>query len=154
MYDRLYHPICINLISCVLAYAVCPLQPPCGIHPPPPPRPRTTRLPSLNGMAALAASFSSSTGTPPPLHASSSTPLKWTVPCVGPQLGVRGGGGRDNGALSLSAAAMSSTDATVEAPVEKFRKDYQAPGHWTRSVEGRRGGDGVEAGTNIPSIKC
>ena len=43
---------------------------------------------------------------------------------------MRGGGGGTAGAGS--ALAASTLDEAVAAPAEKFRKDYQAPGHWTR----------------------
>lgn len=55
----------------------------------------------------------------------------------GSGLRVRGGGGgaRSAGTLLAAAAASASGATAVRAPVEKFRKDYQPPGHWTRLVE-------------------
>lgn len=117
--------------------------------PEPPPPPTPALLPSLsstNGMAALASSFS---GTPqthregiwtaPRATASrlsyspQSPQMRWIS--AGDGLKVRGGGGARAGSRTAGAAASLSASSSAEAvrsPVEKFRKDYQAPGHWTR----------------------
>lgn len=97
-------------------------------------------------MAALASSFA---GTPhthregfwtaPRATASrlsyspQSPQMRWIS--TGGGLKVRGGGGARAGSRTAGAGASLSASTSVEAakgPVEKFRKDYQAPGHWTR----------------------
>lgn len=52
---------------------------------------------------------------------------------------VRGGGRARTGIATAGAGALlsASTAAAINAPVAKYRKDYKAPGHWTRC--GRRG---------------
>ena len=97
---------------------------------------------SVNGIAALASSFASAPDAccsgvwaahrPSASRRAFSPPtpqMRWVS--TGDGLRVRGGGdaaARPQGA-PLSASATSTA---VETPVEKFRKDYAKPGHWTR----------------------
>lgn len=145
-------------LSCTRHPPCPPLQNPSPLSPPPPHF--FVRLPSSYGMAALASSFSSGTAPRAPLTTS------WNVPGTGPRLSfspllphghvfsgggglrVRGGG---VGAAARSAGSLSSSASTAEAvktPVEKFRKDYRAPGHWTRQVRGE-GGETIASRENV-----
>ncbi|CAM9378656.1 unnamed protein product [Ascophyllum nodosum] len=105
---------------------------------------RRIRPTSVNGIAALASSFASAPDAccsgvwaahrPSASRRAFSPPtpqMRWVS--TGDGLRVRGGGdaaARPQGA-PLSASATSTA---VETPVEKFRKDYAKPGHWTRHI--------------------
>ncbi|CAM9575094.1 unnamed protein product, partial [Ectocarpus fasciculatus] len=118
---------------------------------------KPTRMPSAAGISALASSASSSTmrraafwATPraaaasrgPAMSTSAAARLsprtRWVS--AGGGLRVRGGAAARAAAgtgmvvaTSLSASTASMTEAPT-APVPKYRKDYKAPGHWTRHV--------------------
>lgn len=45
---------------------------------------------------------------------------------------MRGGGEPNPGPAAAASSAASSAVKAPAGPVEKFRKDYVEPGHWTR----------------------
>lgn len=111
--------------------------------PPPPPFTFRFSVPSVQGVSALASSFTTSSyasckgvlaanrpSASQRLFSPSTPQARWVS--AGVAIRMRGGGEPNPGPAAAASSAASSTMKAPVGPVEKFRKDYVEPGHWTR----------------------